>query len=98
MPPGWRPGGRRARDRRSEGQGAAPNEQATFALGIHDDWTGEDGGGDLGPDGMPGPGRFKVWVEAPVAVATVAEVTLWLPGHQAMKAPLPLVAVTSLPF
>jgi hypothetical protein len=47
---------------------------------------------------MPGPGRFKVWVEAPVAVATVAEVTLWLPGHQAMKAPLPLVAVTSLPF
>jgi hypothetical protein len=57
-----------------------------------------DGGGDLGVDGIPGPGRCKVWVVTPVAVETMAAVMLSLPGHQARNTPLPLVAVTLLPF
>ena len=33
-----------------------------------------------------------------MTVETIAEVMCWLPGHQATKTPLPLVAVTALPF
>ena len=87
-------------DRHFQDGPAVPTEQATSALGMQDDCVpgGDDGGGDLGEDGIPGPGRFKVWVVTPVAVETIAAVMLSLPGHQATNTPFPLVAVTSVPF
>jgi hypothetical protein len=37
----------------------------------------------LGAGGIAGPARFKGWVDAPLAVVTVAVKMRWLPGHQA---------------
>ena len=86
------------RTRHSQDGPPVPTEQATPALGMQDVCIpgGDGGGGDLGEDGIRGPGKFKVWVETPAAVETIAAVMLSLPGHQAMNTPLPLVAVTLL--
>jgi hypothetical protein len=70
----------------------------TAADAMHDDCVSGRAGFGLGEGGMRGPGTFNVWLETPVAVETVAEAMVWLPGHHAMKSPSPVVAVTLVPF